>query len=176
MRAHDSVLIDALEDLEPEFFSGVLWCTTFASKDPLLGGRGNARWSAARSHETLYTSYSRNTSLREVNYHLSQLPIFPSAKIQICELYANNLQVIDLTPPGVLESMGLERSMPRKDYYKRGQEIGSAARFLEYASMRVPSLRGGGDNCVVFIEHIDIDHTLTVRECNIIDLRSYNSH
>ena len=176
MKALDPVLIDILDDIKPKIFTGILWRTTFSGKNPLMGGHGNARWSAAKGNETLYTSYDRDTSLREIQHHLSQLPIFPSADIQICELLANNLQVIDLTQPGVLESMGIEQLMPQKDYYKRGQEIGSVARFLEYTSIRVPSIRANGDNCVIYMEHIDIDvnETLTVNECNKIDLRSYH--
>ena len=65
-RVHDRELLDALEELEPEVFSGVVWRTAFVSRDPLVGSAHGGRWHPRNTFEALYTSLDQDGSLAEI--------------------------------------------------------------------------------------------------------------
>jgi hypothetical protein len=73
---YDRDLLDALEALDPEPFSGTAWRTTWVTRDPLIGSTAGGRWHPENSFETLYTSTETDGSLAEVYYHLSRAPVF----------------------------------------------------------------------------------------------------
>jgi RES domain-containing protein len=152
--SHDHEILDILDALEPLEYSGTLWRTTWLERDPLLGGTGGGRWNPAKKFEALYTSLEENTSIAELNYHLSQAPVRSSCAMLICELQAKQLKLLDLTAEQLLIDLKLDNKMGA-DLILQSQKIGAVANFLGYQGIRVPSLRvQGGINCVLFSERL----------------------
>ena len=152
--SHDVEILDILDNLDPQVYSGTLWRTTWLKRDPFLGGTGGGRWSLPKKFEALYTSLEENTSIAELHYHLSQAPVRSSCAMLICELHAEQLQLLDLTADKVLYDLKLEE-LDGIERLQQSQKVGAAAHFLEYQGILVPSYRSQGVNCVIFSERLD---------------------
>ena len=160
--SHDFEILDILDNLETTKYSGTLWRTTWLKRDPLLGGTGGGRWSPPKLFDALYTSLEENTSIAELNYHLSQAPVRSSCAMLICELFSENLKLLDLTSQQVLLDLKLT-GKKNKDFVEQSQKVGAVAHFLEYQGILVPSYRAEGVNCVIFPEQIKLSQ-LSVKE------------
>jgi hypothetical protein len=148
-RIHDSELLDALEQLEPEPFTGNAFRIVPEGRDPIqarLTGSGG-RWDDGQ-FPVLCTSIDSGTAIAEVKYHLSRQPIFPSkVNLLLYELEVETertlkfLDVEELTPLGVDVSVYSvsDYSQAKKKVYPSTQAIGSAAHFLEFDGLIVPS-------------------------------------
>ena len=77
-RRHERGILDALEAMAPEAFTGEVWRVTSRGRDPLRGSAAEGRWSAAGEFEVLYTSLERGGALSEIGYRLSLEPVWPS--------------------------------------------------------------------------------------------------
>lgn len=154
---HDIAIVDILDSIEPEEYSGSIWRTTWQGRSPVLGGTGGGRWSLSGGFETLYTSLEKDTSIRELHYHLSQAPVFSSSNVEIWELVAHKLQVLDLTTIASLKELKIDYRNHTKEQLVRCQKIGGAAYFLGHQGILVPGYRTSGTNCVIFPERLDID-------------------
>ena len=54
---HDRSILDALETIDPERFTGEVWRVTKRGRDPLRGSTANGRWGPSGGEfEVLYTS------------------------------------------------------------------------------------------------------------------------
>ena len=166
-RIHDSELLDALEQLDPEPFTGSSFRIVPEGRDPVqarLTGSGG-RWDDGQ-FPVLYTSMDSETAIAEVKYHLSRQPIFPSKmNLLLYELEVVTrrtlkfLDVEELTPLGVDASNYCvpDYSHAKKNVYPSTQAIGSAAHFLEFDGLIVPSARGEGSNLLLFMDRISGD-------------------
>lgn len=154
---HDIEIVDTLDSMKPDEYSGSIWRTTWQGRSPLLGGTGGGRWSPSGGFETLYTSFEKDTSISELHYHLSQAPVFSSSNVEIWELVIHKLQILDLTTNSALKKLQIDARNHRKDQLFRCQQIGGAAYFLGHQGILVPSYRRPGINCVIFSERLDID-------------------
>lgn len=155
--------MDALDSLTPIVYSGALWRTSSPNRDPLLGGTGGGRWSVPGSTEALYTSLEANTSLSELYYHLSTAPVFSSMPVQLCEIRANKLSVLDLRDGGLLKNLGIDDpASTSSQYLDKSRAIGAIAEFLEFHGIIVPSVRTNGDNLVLYPGNLDLNENLKV--------------
>ncbi len=155
--SHDREIIDALSQLDVENFSGTLWRTSWKTRSPLQGGVAGGRWSPKSTLHNqivaLYTSLEQNTSMAELHYHLSQAPVFSSCAMVICELKVKNIKLLNLLNKKLLTELNIDTNN-RKEF-AQSQKIGSAAQFLGYQGIIVPSFRTAGNNCVLFLDAID---------------------
>ncbi len=165
--SHDLEILDILDGLDSQEYTGTLWRTTWLKRNPLLGGTGGGRWSLPKKFEALYTSLEENTSIAELNYHLSQAPVRSSCAMLICELNVERLKLLDLTNDQVLSDLELDKKRGIEQV-QQSQKIGSAANFLEYQGILVPSYRTQGVNCVIFSERVEASQ-LTVKTQNEIN-------
>ncbi len=166
-RIHDSELLDALEQLEPKPFTGSSFRIVPERRDPIqarLTGSGG-RWDDGQ-FPVLYTSIDSGTAIAEVKYHLSRQPIFPSkVSLLLYELEVVTkrtlkfLDVEELTPLGVdaAHYSISDYSQVKKNVYPSTQAIGSAAHFLEFDGLIVPSARGEGSNLLLFMDRLPGD-------------------
>jgi hypothetical protein len=159
---YDRDLLDALEALDPEPFSGTAWRTTWVTRDPLIGSTAGGRWHPENSFETLYTSTETDGSLAEVYYHLSRAPVFSSAHVRLHRLRVETRRTLRLDLE-MLESLGVEAGTYSAMDYARTREIGAAAHFLEFDSLLVPSPRWPRLNLVLFLDRLDPE-SMTVEE------------
>jgi len=154
---HDIEIVDILDSMKPDEYSGSIWRTTWHGRPPLLGGTGGGRWSAGSGFEALYTSFEKDTSISELHHHLSQAPVFSSSNVEIWELVIPQLQILDLTTNSCMKRLQIDARNHTKDQMFRCRKIGGAAYFLGHQGMRVPSYRNAGTNCVIFSERLNMD-------------------
>ena len=166
--AHDRRLLDALEAIDPERFAGEAWRVTRKGRDPLRGSAADGRWSPGGGEfEVLYTSLERDGALAEIGYRLSLEPVWPSRVEHELHLIAIETQrtlkfarIEDLTP------LGVEIGRYHTFEYQATQAIASAAYFLEFDSLIVPSARFDCANLVIFTERVP---DLTLNHSEAID-------
>jgi RES domain len=166
-RLHDRDLLDALENLGSEPFSGAAWRTSWASRDPLIGSTAGGRWHPENSFEALYTSAESDGSLAEVYFHLSRAPVFSSADVRLYRLRVATRRTLRLEME-VFGRLDIEAvKYPAMDY-TRTREIGAAAHFLEFDGLLVSSPRWPCLNLVLFPDRLDPDSLAVeeVREVN----------
>lgn len=159
---HDRAILDILDNLEPENFTGTVWRTTWKGRDPLLGGKGGGRWSPKNNIEALYTSLDKDVSLAELYYHLSRAPIFSSRIVVLNELHIDKVEILNLSEGKVLENLGIPDAKSNIIDLKVSQAIGAAVNFLEYQGILVPSARGDGINLMLFTDRLDLDSSIEV--------------
>jgi RES domain-containing protein len=154
---HDIEIVDILDSMQPDEYSGSIWRTTWQGRSPLLGGTGGGRWSPSSGFETLYTSFDKDTSISELHYHLSQAPVFSSSNVEIWELRIDKLQILNLSTNSALKDLRIDARNHGKEQLEHCQKIGAAAYFLGHQGILVPSYRASGTNCVIFSERLDLD-------------------
>jgi RES domain-containing protein len=161
-RIHDRELLDALEALSAKPFSGTAWRTSWATRDPLAGNTAGGRWHPDGSFEALYTSLEANGSLAEVYFHLSRAPVLSSAHVKLFRIQIRTQRTLSLDDTDVLSRLGIEDSGRPSPDHARSQEIGSAAHFLEFDSLLVPSTRWSCSNLVLFLDRLNPDEAFVV--------------
>lgn len=152
-RIHDRGLLDALEAIDPEPFSGEVWRVTRKGRDPLRGSVADGRWSPIAEFEALYTSVERDGALAEIGYRLSLEPVWPSRiEHEIHIIGAGITRVLKLTDLESLTPLGIDVGRYQTLEYQATQTVAAAAYFLEFDGMLVPSARYPCLNLVVFTE------------------------
>src|SRR6266852_903643 len=151
---HDRSILDALETIDPERFTGGVWRVTRKGRDPLRGSTANGRWSPSGGEfEVLYTSLEGDGALAEIGYRLSLEPVWPSRiehEVHLIEVETERtLKFADLES---LAPLGIEIARYHTFEYQATQAIAAAAYFLEFDSLMVPSARFHCPNLVVFTE------------------------
>jgi RES domain-containing protein len=174
MRPHDSALIDALEGRATEIFVGDVWRVTRAGRDALMGSTGPGRWSPGEDPPVLYTSLERDGALAEIGFRLSLEAIWPSRLVheihRIEVSTGRTLRFLDVT---ALEPLGVDPARWQGFDYESTRAIAAAAHFLEFDGLIVPSARAACANLVVFLTHLTLDRTLSVRETRPVDWSSW---
>ncbi len=167
-KVHDRVLLDALESLSAKPFVGDVWRTTWSKRDSLVGSSGGGRWDPPNSFEVLYTSTEPNGSLAEVYFHLSQAPIFSSSDVVLHHMSIDIQKVLYLDE-ALLVELGIDKPKSARDDCSKSQELSSAARFLEYQGLLVPSSRWKCSNLVLYIDQLDINECITLNGNELVN-------
>jgi len=160
-KIHARVLLDALEKLNAKPFKETVWRTTWQGRDPLVGNSGGGRWDPLNSFEVLYASTQSNGSIAEVYYHLSQAPVFSSSTVLIHQLKVNIKKILHLDLK-TLQKLGVADPTANRIDTVQTHAISSAAHFLEFHGLLVPSARWDCPNLVLFLDQIDINECITV--------------
>jgi RES domain len=154
----DARLMDALEAIETQGFSGNVWRVVREGRDPCLCNASGGRWDDG-TFDVLYTSMERNGALAEMYFHLMRgQPVFPSKlRFNLFELKLDLKAVLPFPALDDLKALGLDtRRYGQLDYanrheeYPTTQQIGEIASFLGCDGMIVPSARYACANMVVF--------------------------
>lgn len=152
---HDRAILDALESLDSEAFSGEVWRITPKGRDPVRGSAADGRWSPGGEFEVLYTSLERAGALAEIGYRLSLEPVWPSRlEHQLHRLDAATERSLRFVDVASLAAFGVEPLRYATLDYTATQAIAAAAHFLEFDGLIVPSARHACSNLVIFIERI----------------------
>lgn len=157
----DIELIDAVEALPTELFSGHVYRAVRNGRDPLTCWHPEARWDDGHI-DVLYTSLTEEGALAEVSYHINnQQPFAPDFGVQrrMFKIPVHNLEIIALRTLSSLEALGVDMSVWGKSSYVslgkeylRTQEIAAAAEFHERDGLLVPSARSDNLNLVVLMQ------------------------
>jgi RES domain-containing protein len=154
-RVHDRAILDALEGFDPEEIEQSVWRVTRKGRDPLLGAIAAGRWNAIGELEVLYTCAVEDGALAEVGYRLSLEPVWPSKiEHQIHELSIKADCVLRIDGLTHLEKLGVDIGRYESFEYATTQAIASAAHFLQFDALIVPSARHPASNVVLFVDRI----------------------
>ena len=179
-RVRDRRLLDALEALAREPYSGTVWRSVREGRDPLACWRSGGRWDDG-AFDVLYTSETRQAAMDERRFHLYRgQPIVPSrVRYELFELRVSLEAVMRFETLDSLAALGLDiRSYGRLSWaerageYPRTQEIAEASAFLGADGILAPSARTpGANNLVVFCEQDTRIEKEIVRNHGTVDFR-----
>ena len=155
-RVHDRNILDALETIDPERFTGEVWRVARRGREALRGSTANGRWSPSGGEfEVLYTSLERDGALAEIGYRLSLEPVWPSRIEHELHLIAVETErTLRFASLESLAPFGVEIARYHTFEYQPTQAIAAAAYFLEFDSLVVPSARFRCPNLVIFTERV----------------------
>ena len=169
-RAHDRAILDALEQAGYSPFGGDVWRVARKGRDVLKGSSANGRWSPPGEFEVLYTSMEPDGAIAEAGFRLSLEPVWPS-RIEH-DLHRISIQLertLRLAEIPQLSNLGVNVTKYTSFDYTDTQTIASAAHFLEYDGLIVPSARHQCTNLVVFLDRVGKNLRLDVRETTPVD-------
>lgn len=154
-RVHDRAILDALEGFDPETLDQSVWRVARKGRDPLRGAIAAGRWNAIGELDVLYTSTATEGALSEVGFRLSLEPVWPSKiEHQIHELSVKADNALRIDSLSHLEKLGTDITKYESFDYVTTQAIASAAHFLEFDALIVPSARHPAPNIVLFLDRI----------------------
>ncbi len=176
-RRRDNRLLDAIEDVSPCVFSGVVWRVVREGRDATTCSRSGGRWDDG-TFDVLYTSLERDGALSEMRFHLSRgQPVMPSQiRFKLFELEVTFSRALKLVDLAALQALGLDTvrygqlSWQEKDAeYPRSQDIGEAAHFLDYDGLLVPSARWNCLNAIIFCDRVQPDALSIKADHGLVD-------
>lgn len=176
MRRHDRTILDALEEIEPEAFSGDVWRATSRGRNPLRGSAAPGRWTPPGEFDVLYTSLERDGALTEIGYRLSLEPAWPSrAEHDLHRIAARTKRTPRFANIESLAPLGVEPGRYFSYDYTATQAIAAAARFLEFDALIVPSARSPALQLVIFLEDVLAEGALTVLDSEPVDWAAWRN-
>lgn len=174
----DQALLDALEAIRQQPYTGTVWRSVREGRDSLACSRAGGRWDDG-SFDVLYTSETREAALEERRFHLYQGQPIPPSKVRyaLFELHVSLEAVIVLNHLDRLKALGLNVSrygqlsyVEREQEYPRSQEIAEACFFLGADGLLVPSARDPtSNNLVVFCEQTTNMEMQIIRSHDVAD-------
>lgn len=145
-------------------FAGIVWRVAWATRNPLVGSTAGGRWHPPNDFEALYTSLEQFGAMAEIYSHLSKAPVFSSSHVKICRLGVSTERTLAFADIAALGPLGVKPDELQKGVYARTREVGSAARFLDYDALLVPSARWPCANLVLFLDRLKDRDAVTVKE------------
>lgn len=152
----DPQLVDLLEGYGTAAWEGEAWRHVFEGRDPLAPSYAGGRWAPPELFAVLYTSLARAGAIAEGAYLIAQYGIPPSRRRRICALAVRLTKIVDLTRPGRLPQLGVDRA---QFAHAPGAcpTIGAAANLLGIQGILAPNARFDCINLIVLTERLDGD-------------------
>jgi RES domain-containing protein len=147
-------LLDALEQLVPEPWSGVVYRHMFGDNDPALENVRGARWNP-RDVPARYVSLEAETAVAEGDHVMEVQPFRPRIARWLYEVKIELKSVVDLTDPATLASVGLGLADIRSDNHAKCRAVGGGVAWLGHDGLLVPSARIEGTNLVIYGANVD---------------------
>jgi len=176
----DQTLLDALEKVRQQPYSGIVWRSVREGRDPIACWRSGGRWDDG-AFDVLYTSQTREAALEERRFHLFQGQPIPPSKVryELFELRVSLEAAMVFDGLDQLAALGLNISgygqlsyIEREQEYPRSQEIAEACMFLGADGILVPSARDhASNNLVMFCDQETRIVKEVVRNHGIVDFR-----
>lgn len=150
MTTHDPTLLDALESLVSQAWQGRVWRHMFNDYAPERVNLGGARWNP-QSVGAIYTALDRDTAIAEGQHAIDIQPRRIFRRRVLYELQIDVADVVDLTTPAALQTVGLTLLDIADDDPTACQRVGGAAAWLGRGGLLVPSARNDGHNMVILL-------------------------
>ena len=176
----DQTLLDGLEKVGQQPYSGIVWRSVREGRDPIACWRAGGRWDDG-AFDVLYTSQTREAALEERRFHLFQGQPIPPSKVryELFELRISLQAAMVFDGLDQLAALGLNISgygqlsyTEREQEYPRSQEIAEACMFLGADGILVPSARDhASNNLVIFCDQETRMVKEVVRNHGIVDFR-----
>jgi RES domain-containing protein len=180
-RVRDSRLLDAVELLPVEPYTGIVWRVVGNGREPLRCSSAGGRWDDG-TFDVLYTATKADGAVAEMYFHLGQgQPVFPSLlRYRLFELQATIRDCVRAATLKDLESLGISTPTfgrlsfaERQSEYKRTQEVGEAANFHERHGLLVPSARSEHPNLVILCDRAGTDAVEVVKDHGLISFQEW---
>lgn len=177
----DSRLLDAVEALPCQPWTGTAWRVAREGRDPIQCSAVGGRWDD-RTFEVLYTSTHPDGARAEMYFHLSRgQPVFPSqVRYTLHELTISLELCVKIEVLDALSALGLKTSVfgqlsysERQLEYPRTQEIAEAAHFHDRDGLLVPSARSQHPNLVVFCGQAGPSAVDAVKDHGLVDWNAW---
>lgn len=156
----DIQLIDQIEALPTETFTGDVFRLVRDGRDPTSCGHPEGRWDDG-AFDVLYTATTADGAIAEVRYHLyQQQPFAPDfLAYRMFRIPIGRTEVINLLDHELLSKLGVNlKTWGKSDYVSRGeeylrtQEIAAIATFHEIEGLLVRSARSPDSNLVILTQ------------------------
>jgi hypothetical protein len=169
-RVHDRAILDALEAAPSEAFEGIVWRTARKGRDPVRGSSVPGRWSPLGEFDVLYTSVEREGALAEIGYRLSLEPVWPSRiEHELHRIEVRTQRTLRFIDVASLVPFGVDPSRYQSFDYSATQSVASAAHFLQFDGLIVPSARFPCLNLVIFLDQLLPEAHLRLRASEPVD-------
>ena len=136
----DPKILDYLEDLPTETFSGQVHRACAVGRDPTSPSQAGGRWMLRDHASTLYTSMIRDGALAEVSSFYATLMPMPTKPVVVHRLNVQCTRTLRLARVN-LEDLGVIGDLSSQPDYSQTQLIGDAASWLERDGLIIPSAR-----------------------------------
>ncbi len=175
--ARDVRLLDTLESIAPEAFTGEAWRIVRDGRDPVQCSAAGGRWDD-QTFDVLYTSTKAEGAIAEMYFHLRRgQPVMPSqVHYRLFELSVTLSSCLRIASLSQLALLGLQTASygqlsyaERVQEYPRTQEIAEAAQFIGRDGLIVPSARSECPNIVVFCDPAGPAAVEVVRDHGLVD-------
>ena len=156
----DNRLLDALEALSTESYSGIVWRSVRAGRPPGECSRSGGRWDD-KSFDVLYTSETREGAIEERRFHLFKgQPIAPSRiQYELFKIPVVLKNTLRLSSVDLLSTLGLNVAKygsvsyaGRESEYPSSRQIAEAAFFIGADGIVVPNARHDSLNLIIFCD------------------------
>lgn len=178
----DQRLLDALEVVTQEPYSGTVWRSVRQGRDPLTCWRSGGRWDD-KTFDVLYTSETRTAAIEERRFHIYQGQPIPPSQVayELFELRVSLERAIVFDSLNELSAVGLDVSgygqasyFEKDREYPRSQEIAEACYFLGADGIVAPSARDSSSrNVIIFCEQNTNIYVSVVNNHGVIDWSKY---
>ncbi len=168
---HDPRILDALSAIEQVSLEATVYRAVFQGRDPTVGSLAGGRWSPPQTFEALYTSLDAECAIAEVRYHLERQPIFPGRPVELHTLSVVTERTIDISTGKACRALRLDEAALTSLDYTACQEVGHAAEFLGFDSLKVRSARCDSDNMVIIVCHLT--NAIEPASCEVVDWSRY---
>lgn len=175
----DLALLDALERVRQQPYSGTVWRSVREGRDPLACWRSGGRWDDG-SFDVLFTSETREVAVEERRFHLYQGQPIPPSKVryELFEIRVSLEAVMRFDTPAQLAVLGLDMGrygqlsyLEREQEYPRSQEIAEVCSFLGADGILVPSARDQtSSNLIVFCDQDTRIEKVVIHNHGVVDL------
>lgn len=165
---HDDRLLDALDELDGHAFDGTIWRVVREGRSALDGSRGGGRWNPT-DLSVLYSAKEADGAISELHFHLNRgQSVFPSRmRHDLYELTIMTEKTLILANMADLIALGVEEAKYSQLLYGRTQEIASAAAFMGFDGIIVPSARHDCQNVVMFLDSFNLENIETISKTSI---------
>ena len=165
---HDPDLLDRLDALPKEAFSGQVFRATRQNLNPLASSYSGGRWMRRDGAGVLYTSLAREGALAEIAFHWGQLNPRPAKPVMLHTLRVAAQRTLKLVRAD-LASLGLPPGSYGGVNMPRTQDIGAAVEFLGCDGLIAPCARWACDNLMLFPDRMNSGPTLQVVSSDAVD-------
>lgn len=154
-------LIQALSQIRPKPWTGLVFRHMFADFPPERENRSGARWNPPET-PAIYTSLGREVALAEAEYYIKIQPLRPSAQRRLYTVSVRLSSVLDFSEWELLRKFGVEKDSFAPADYTSCQKVGGAVEWLGHDGLLIPSARADGTNLVIFPNQRKPDHRFEV--------------
>ena len=169
---HDPQLLELLENLPTEPYSGAVYRATRQNLDPLASSTSGGRWMRRDGAAVLYTSFKREGALAEIAFHYGQMQPRPTKPVLVHTLEVTADRTLRLLRAN-LDILGVPAQAYGGVNLPRTQELGAAIEFLGCDGLIAPSARWPCDNLILFPDRMEADTHMKVTKTETVDWISW---